>query len=106
MEKVKLRKINFSSEMMEKLGGSVFGSLMETVGLDTKSLPAEIDVWVDPDKVVACTEVIDMKKEGYPPAFKIFFSAQENDSWDIRGECFDEFMKYYNYKVRKNPLNE
>ena len=98
MEKIKLRKLNFSPEMMEKLSSSVFGTLMETVGLDAKSLPAEMNVWVDPEKIIGCSEVIDMKKEGYPPAFKIFFSAKDGDSWDIHGDCFEDFIKVYNKK--------
>lgn len=99
MEKIKLRKINFSKKMLENLG--MIGSLLESAGINKDGLPEEMDVWVDPEKVVATSEVITMENKDYPPAFKIYFSAQEGDSWDINGECFEDWMEVFNPKKLK-----
>lgn len=100
MEKIKLKKINFSKKMLENLG--MLGTLLESAGINKDGLPEEMNVWVDPEKVVATSEVITMENKDYPPAFKIYFSAKEDDSWDINGDCFEDWMKVFNPKKLKN----
>ena len=90
MEKIKLRKINFSKKMLENLG--MLGTLLESAGINKDGLPEEMDVYVDPEKVVATSEVITMENKDYPPAFKIYFSAREDDSTKLYVENYDELQ--------------
>lgn len=94
-KKIKLKKINFNKKLIESV--NLFGQMFKETGLDFQDLPEKMDVIVDLDKVVGCSEVIKLEssKVELEPAFKIYFSGNKDDSWDISGECYDDFIAAY-----------
>ena len=103
-KKIKLKKINFNKKLMESV--NLFGQMFKESGLDFRDLPEKMDVIVDLDKVVGCSEIIrfENSETELEPAFKIYFSGNKDDSWDISGECYDEFIAAY-YPDEPQPLN-
>ena len=99
-KKIKLKKINFNKKLLESV--NLFGQMFKDAGLDYRDIPEKMDVIVDLDKIVGCSEVI--KFEELEPAFKIYFSGNKDESWDISGECYDEFIAAY-YPDESQPLN-
>ena len=100
---VKVKKINFSAETLEKAKDGLNTLFESFLGDKAKGiadeLPPSMDVWLDTSKVIAATEV--QKFGDLPAAFKIFIDG--NHSWDSDGETYNDFMKAWSYD---NPMQK